>query len=72
MMTKMLQKKPIKIKCPHCKQETQDAWICEMDSVIGLRYAYICSNCEKLLGISSQKDSPLFVSPERRDLKNHI
>jgi DNA-directed RNA polymerase subunit RPC12/RpoP len=72
MMTKMLQKKPIKIKCPHCMQETQHAWICEMDSVIGLRYAYICSNCEKLLGISSQKDSPLFTSSREREMKNNL
>ena len=25
-----------------------------MNSVIGLRFAYICSNCEKLLGISKE------------------
>ncbi len=72
MMTKMLQKKPIKIKCPHCMQEIQDAWICELDSVIGLRYAYICSNCEKLLGISSQKDSPIFISSRDREMKNNL
>jgi hypothetical protein len=72
MMTKMLQKKPIKTECPHCKQEIQDAWICEMDSVIGLRYAYICSNCEKLLGISSHKDRPVFISSQGRDMKNHL
>jgi hypothetical protein len=72
MMTKMLQKKPIKIKCPHCNQETQDAWICEMDSVIGLRYAFICTNCEKLLGISSQKDNLLFITAERGKMKNQL
>jgi len=43
MMTKILQKEPIKIKCPHCKLKTTDTWICQMDSVIGMRYAYICS-----------------------------
>ncbi len=64
MMTKMLQKEPIKVKCPHCMQVIQDAWICEMNSVIGIRYAYICSNCEKLLGISSQKNkNPKLISP---------
>jgi DNA-directed RNA polymerase subunit RPC12/RpoP len=51
MMTKILQKETIKFKCPHCKSDSE-AWICEMNSVIGLRLAYICSNCEKLLGIS--------------------
>jgi len=52
MMTKILQKEPIKINCPQCKLETKDIWICQMDSVIGKRYAYLCVNCEKLLGIS--------------------
>jgi transcription elongation factor Elf1 len=52
MMTKILQKEPIKINCPHCKVETSDIWICQLDSVIGMRYAYLCSNCEKLMGVS--------------------
>jgi DNA-directed RNA polymerase subunit RPC12/RpoP len=55
-MTKILQKEPIKIKCPHCKQEITEAWICKMNSIVGLRYAYLCSNCQKLLGITPQKD----------------
>jgi hypothetical protein len=53
-------------------QEIQDAWICEMNSIIGLRYAYICSNCEKLLGISSNKDRPVFISSKGREMKNHL
>jgi transcription elongation factor Elf1 len=52
MMTKILQKEPVKINCPQCKLETKDIWICQMDSVIGMRYAYLCGNCEKLMGIS--------------------
>jgi hypothetical protein len=52
MMTKILQKEPVKINCPQCKLETKDIWICQMDSVIGMRYAYLCCNCEKLMGIS--------------------
>ena len=52
MMTKILQKEPVKINCPQCKLETKDIWICQMDSIIGKRYAYLCGNCEKLLGIS--------------------
>ncbi|MBK9097255.1 MAG: hypothetical protein IPM14_03865 [bacterium] len=51
-MTKVLQKETIKIKCPHCKQESTDAWICQMNTVLGVRYAYLCSNCQKFLGIS--------------------
>jgi hypothetical protein len=52
MMTKILQKEPVKINCPRCKLDTKDIWICQMDSIIGKRYAYLCDNCEKLLGIS--------------------
>jgi len=48
-MTKILQKESVKINCPNCKLKISEAWICEINSVIGLRYAYICSNCEKLL-----------------------
>jgi transposase-like protein len=57
MMTKLLQKEKVKLKCPHCKQEIVDVWICEMNSIIGMRYAYLCSNCQKLIGICSMKDS---------------
>ena len=53
-------------------QEIQDTWICEMDSVIGLRYAYICSKCEQLLGISTSKESPLFISPNSAEINNHL
>ncbi|NWG28591.1 MAG: hypothetical protein HXY48_08665 [Ignavibacteriaceae bacterium] len=52
MITKILHKESLKINCPQCKLETKDIWICQMDSVIGKRYAYLCGNCEKLLGIS--------------------
>ncbi len=51
-MKKILQKEVIKINCPHCKQESTDAWICQMSTVLGVRYAYLCSNCQKFLGIS--------------------
>jgi hypothetical protein len=72
MMTKMLQKKSIKLKCPHCKREIHEAWICEMDSVIGLRYAYICSSCEKLLAISSSKESSLFINANGGDIDHQL
>ncbi|MBT8378993.1 MAG: hypothetical protein KJN64_07175 [Ignavibacteria bacterium] len=71
-MTKLLQRKQVKLKCPHCMQEITDTWICEMDSVIGLRYAYICTNCEKLLSISSSKDSPLFITLGNGGVNNHL
>lgn len=56
MMTKLLEKEHIKINCPHCTEKINTAWICKMDSMIGVRYAFLCSNCQKLLGISNSKD----------------
>jgi DNA-directed RNA polymerase subunit RPC12/RpoP len=67
MMTKILQKETIKINCPNCKLEISEAWICEMNSIIGLRFAYICSNCEKLLGILK---SPISISSQGREIRN--
>jgi len=66
VMTKILQKETIKINCPHCKLEISEAWICEIKSVIGLRFAYICSNCEKLLGISKELISISHQFDDRR------
>jgi hypothetical protein len=40
-----------------------------MESVIGVRYAYLCSNCEKLLGISTDKNSLLPISTKERGIK---
>jgi DNA-directed RNA polymerase subunit RPC12/RpoP len=65
-MTKILQKETIKFKCPHCKNDSE-AWICEMNSVIGLRFAYICSNCEKLLGISK---SPIAIPLQGKEYRS--
>jgi hypothetical protein len=56
-MTKLLQKETFKTVCPHCGQEINEVWICELDSIIGTRYAYLCSNCEKLLGIANDKQN---------------
>ncbi len=55
MMTKLLEKEEVKIKCPHCTKEVSNVWICKMDSVIGIRYAFLCGGCQKLLKISEQK-----------------
>ncbi|GBD89128.1 hypothetical protein BMS3Abin03_03078 [bacterium BMS3Abin03] len=55
-MTKILEKRVVKLKCPHCKKEVNSAFVCKMDSVIGIRYAFLCDNCQKLIGISSEND----------------
>lgn len=56
MMTKLLQKEPVKLHCQHCNRQIQSAWVCKIDSFIGVRYAYLCDNCQKLIGIASTKD----------------
>jgi transcription elongation factor Elf1 len=57
MMTKLLEKALINLNCPNCNKEISDAWICKLESIIGTRYAYICSNCQKLIRISTKKIS---------------
>jgi hypothetical protein len=49
-MTKELQKQNIRIFCNHCKNVVDSVWECKVDSVIGTRYIYICSNCKTNLG----------------------
>ena len=65
-MTKILQKEQIKLNCPYCNLEMTDVWICEINSVIGVRFAYICGKCEKLLGISKTPISTPYQFDDRR------
>jgi hypothetical protein len=72
LMTKLLQKEPIKIHCPHCSRDINDVWICKINSIIGTRYAYICSICEKLLGISLQKEKLITNSQRTENILNNL
>lgn len=49
-MTKQIQKEEINIYCNHCKTIIESVWVCKIESVIGLRYIYICTNCKSNLG----------------------
>jgi len=69
MMTKLLQKESFKTVCPHCGQKINDVWICELESIIGTRFAYLCSNCEKLLGITSNRQSLFTILTRDRGIK---
>lgn len=69
MMTKLLQKETFKTVCPQCRQEINEVWICELDSIIGTRYAYLCSNCEKLLGIANDRQSLFSIFGRERGIK---
>jgi len=45
----------IKTICPKCKKNVSDIWVAKLDSVIGIRYAYICSGCKKIIKITKEK-----------------
>lgn len=52
-MEKILRKEEVRIYCEHCKKEVENVWVCKMDSIIGTRYALLCTDCQKLIGIYS-------------------
>ena len=56
-MEKILEKNSVKTYCVHCEKEFEEVWICEMDSIMGTRYALLCTGCQKLIGIYSSIDS---------------
>jgi hypothetical protein len=62
MMEKILQKYKIITHCDHCNNEFDTVWLCKMESVIGTRYALLCSGCQKLIGIYSSNDSNIPVT----------
>jgi hypothetical protein len=52
-MIKVLLKAKIKIHCDLCDTECENVWICKLDSIIGTRFALLCSHCERLLKVYS-------------------
>lgn len=56
-MTKSIEKIKIKLKCPGCGKECDIAWKARLDSIIGIRYAYFCTECNKLISITHDKES---------------
>jgi DNA-directed RNA polymerase subunit RPC12/RpoP len=59
-MTKSIEQIKIKLKCPGCGKEIQEVWKARLDSVIGVRYAYICIECNKLISIKNEIESSKF------------
>jgi hypothetical protein len=55
-MEKILRKENLKVYCKHCTEEVENVWICKLDSIIGTRYAVLCTDCQKLIGIYSSID----------------
>jgi uncharacterized protein with PIN domain len=41
--------------CPHCEAPLRKLWFQEIRGFAGRRYAYFCSECRKVLGISHRK-----------------
>ena len=41
-MTKEIEQIEISTFCPICNKAISEIWIAKLDSVIGIRYAYIC------------------------------
>ncbi len=54
-MTKEFEQIKINSICPICKKPISEIWVAKLDSVIGVRYAYICLECKNLIKISKEK-----------------
>lgn len=41
--------------CPHCNLALTTVWCRRLRSGLGVRFIYICSHCQKVLGVSHRK-----------------
>ena len=55
-MFKKIEKEKVQMTCPLCRAKINEVWVCKLDSVIGVRYAYFCSGCQKMLSISKARE----------------
>ncbi len=70
-----IEREKIHAVCPHCLKKIDSAWVFKLDSVIGVRYVYFCEQCQKRLGIFSQKvlDIPVPGAAFRQNkIKQHL
>ena len=54
-MTKEIEQIEINMVCPFCNKTISELWVAKLDSVIGVRYAYICMDCKNLIKITKEK-----------------
>ena len=54
-MTKEIEQIEISTFCPICNKAITELLVAKLDSVIGVRYAYICMNCKNLIKITKEK-----------------
>ena len=57
IMTKDIKQIQVSTICPICNRNISEVWIAKLDSVIGVRYAYICCECKNLLKLTKDKIS---------------
>ncbi len=67
MITKQLTEAKVQIRCINCLNKIESVLICEMDSVIGTRYAFFCSQCQKFIGISTSKEKYIPYSQQNNN-----
>jgi uncharacterized protein with PIN domain len=41
--------------CPHCGKEIEEIAARRVESTLGVRFLYFCTNCRKVLGVSHRK-----------------
>jgi formate dehydrogenase maturation protein FdhE len=54
-VTKEFERIEINTTCPICNNIVSEIWVAKLDSVIGIRYAYICNSCKNLIKITKEK-----------------
>ena len=54
-MTKGIEQIEIIIVAQFCNKSISELWVAKLDSVIGVRYAYICMDCKNLIKITKEK-----------------
>lgn len=72
MMTKQLTEAKVQIRCINCLNKIESVLICEMDSIIGTRYAFFCSQCQKFIGISTSPDKYSPLSKQGTNTFNNV
>jgi DNA-directed RNA polymerase subunit RPC12/RpoP len=56
-MQKEIEQIKVNLVCPLCQKRISEMWIATLDSIIGIRYAYICGECKNLVRLSKEKFS---------------
>lgn len=54
-MQKEIEQIKVNLVCPLCNKNISEIWIATLDSVIGIRYAYICAECKNLIRLSKER-----------------